>query len=283
MRLSRTATYTLAGTLAVSLSASIALRAQGRGGGAPAGPTLVPMTAASLLAQPQLYIGQTVAVTAAMERTLTKTTFTVDQDSTKALPKDLLIIAPTLVSAAGANTYVTIVGEAIKFDPALVATKLKGYTLDLPADMIEKYRGQPAVLATSVVDAALTDLAKPKPVPLTPAEEAFDKVMKQVSPAFAALRQAADGSDAAAAKTRTTELAKLFADTQAFFKTRNNADAIGWAGDAAKAVTTIEAAVTAGKWDDAKAGATALNGVCGQCHTAYRERADDGTFRVKRQ
>ena len=44
---------------------------------------------------------------------------------------------------------------------------------------------------------------------------------------------------------------------------------------------TIDEAAAAGKWDDAKASATSLNGLCGTCHAAHREREDDGTFRVK--
>lgn len=263
------------------LTSTMALRAQGRGGGAAAGPALVPLTAASLEMHPELYIGQTVAMTATVEKNISGTAFTVDQDKTKSTPKDVLVIAPNLQGALDVNTYVTVIGEAIKFDPATVAAKLKGYTLNLPADVLEKYKGQPAILATSVINAANADVAKKVPPPMTPAEVEFQKVMKEVSPTFTALRQAADAANAADAKAKTTILKKNFADAQAFFKARNTADATGWAADAAKLVADMETASAAGKWDAVKASATTLNTLCGTCHTAHRERLDDGTFRVK--
>ena len=263
------------------LTSTMALRAQqGRGGGAPAGPVLVPLTASSLEAHPELYVGQTVAVTATVEKNISATAFTVDQDKTKSL-KDVLVIAPSMTGTLDLNTYVTVIGEAIKFDPATVAAKLKGYTLTLSPELVEQYRGKPAILATSVLNAAMTDLAKKIVPPPTPAEVEFSKVMKQVGPAFTVLRQSADASDAAAVKAKTADLKKFFADTQAFFKTRGTVDATGWAGDAAKLVTDIETAGATGKWDAAKASATTLNTLCGTCHTAHRERLDDGTFRVK--
>jgi len=262
------------------LTSTMALRAQGRGGGAPAGPVLVPLTAASLESHPDLYIGQTVAVTATVEKNLNGTAFTVDQDKTKST-KDVLVIAPNMTGTLDLNSYVTVIGEAVMFDPATVATKLKGYTLSLAPDVIEKYRGKAAILATSVINAAMADVAKKVPPPMSPAEVEFSKVMKQVSPTFTALRQATEGSDAAAVKAKTADLKKFFADTQAFFKTRGTADATGWAGDAAKLVADIETAGATGTWDAAKASATTLNTLCGTCHTAHRERLDDGTFRVK--
>lgn len=271
---------------AVVLTSTMILRAQGRGGGAPAGPALVPMAASSLSLHPELYLGQTVAVTANVEKSLTATTFTVDQGKARtvlatAQPKPVLVIAQNLNAAVPVGSYVTVVGKAVKFDPATIGNEIKGYKLDLPADVAEKYKGQPVLIATSVLNASMTDLAKKAIPPMTPAELEFQKVMKGVSPAFTAIRQSADASDKAATTAKTAELRKYFADTEAFFKTRNAADAVGWAAEAQKLVTTMEADATAGKWDAVKAGATAVNGLCQSCHTARRERLDDGTFRVK--
>ena len=52
-------------------------------------------------------------------------------------------------------------------------------------------------------------------------------------------------------------------------------------GDAQKLADTVGMAASAWEWDDAKTAATTLNGLCGQCHTARRERMDDGTYRIK--
>jgi mono/diheme cytochrome c family protein len=44
---------------------------------------------------------------------------------------------------------------------------------------------------------------------------------------------------------------------------------------------TIDTAAAAAKWDDVKASAGTLGQKCAACHGAYRERFDDGSFRIK--
>ena len=249
---------------------------QAAGGGA----APVPVAASSFMLHPELYVGQQVSLLGTVEKAVTKTTFTMAQGKTP-MKQDLLVIAPNLQSAPDASAYVTVVGDAIKFDPAEVARRLRGYTLDLPADLVEKYKGQPVVLATAVINAANTDIAKKPIAPPTPDEVAVDNVMKQVSPAFTALRASLDSSTTTTALERAKELKGYFGEVQAVFTKRGLADAIGWAGDAQKLADTVGMAASAGKWDDAKTAATTLNGLCGQCHTARRERMDDGTFRIK--
>ena len=240
----------------------------------------MPVSASSLILHPELYIGQQVSLLGTVEKTITKTTFTMAQGKTP-MKQDLLVIAPNLQSAPDASAYVTVVGDAIKFDPAEVTRRLRGYTLDLPPDLVEKYKGQPVVLATAVINAANTDIAKKPIVPPAADEVALDNIMKQVSPGFTALRASLDSSTTTTALEKAKELKGYFGDVQATFTKRNLADAAGWAGDAQKLADTIGMAASAGKWDDAKTAATTLNGLCGQCHTARRERMDDGTYRIK--
>jgi hypothetical protein len=265
----------------LSLVTSVAVRAQRGGGAAPAAKPLVPVAASSLLQHPELYVGQTVSVTGVAERSITPTTFSIDQGKSQQSPGEILVVAPTLIGRVPLQAYVTVVGDAVKFDPADVARRFKGYTLDLPADEIEKYRGRPALFATSVIDPTMTDIAKPVVPPPTPAENTFDGVMKQVSPTFTALRAAVDASSADQVRQRAVELSKFFGDTQAFFTARGTADATTWATDAGKLVHAIDQAAAAAKWDDAKASAASLNTICASCHAAHREREDDGTYRVK--
>jgi cytochrome c556 len=115
---------------------------------------------------------------------------------------------------------------------------------------------------------------------MTAEEEAFSKVMKQVAPAFAALRAGIDATNVENATKNTAVLKQAFTDTEAFFKPKKP-DATAWAADARKHVESIQAAVAAGKWDEAKATAGTLQQACGQCHGQYRERFDDGSFRYK--
>ena len=265
----------------VGLATTVAVRAQRGAGAGPAAKPLIPVAASSLLLHPESYVGQTVSATGVAEQTLTPTIFLIDQGKSQQKPGTVLVIAPTLTGKLPLQAYVTVVGDAVKFDPDAVARRFKAYTLDLPADQIEKYRGQPAILATAVIDAGMTDLAKVVVPPPPPAEVALDGTMKQVSPAFTALRAAIDASSADQVRQRAVELAKCFGDTQAFFTTRGTPDAITFATDAGKLVHAIDQAASTAKWDDAKASAASLNTICGSCHTAHRDRLDDGTYRVK--
>lgn len=258
------------------LAATIAARAQR--GSAPGGPTLVPVTAASVALNPDPFYGETVSMTATVEQILTKTAFSVDQDKTRSTGKEVLVIAPALSADVPVNVYVSVVGELIKFDPAEVAKKVKNYTLDLPADAIEKFRGRPALIATSVITPDLTDLTRR---PMNADEIALSKIMKQVQPNSGALRTAVAASNLDQTKQNTAALRKNFSDVQAFFKGRGTADATGWAGDALKLVDATETAAVSGKWDDAKTSSTNLTQLCTTCHTAHRDLQPDGTSRIK--
>jgi hypothetical protein len=269
-------TPALLGTSVVLLITTVAVRAQQA---TPA--TLVPVTAASLAAQPDRYLGMVVAVYATVDRPLGATTFSIDQDPKGSSMNDVLVIAPNLTAHAKMGDYVTVVGEVMKFDPAALKTKAPRYTLDLPAGGELRYTGKVMVLATSVVDATMTDLAKFTPPPLTPEETAFDAVMKQVNPTFGDLRKALEASDAAMAKTHGDKLRSLFADTGAFFAKRSVADAQGWAKEAVTLVETVNKSAADNDWATARDAASRIQPLCSSCHNAHRERLEDGSYRVK--
>ncbi|HET9369906.1 MAG TPA: hypothetical protein VFO19_06650 [Vicinamibacterales bacterium] len=249
----------------------------------PAGPParMIPTAASSILLNPDALYGANVSLIASVETVLSKTAFSVDQDPANATGKDLLILAPSLQQAPDANAQITVIGEVFKFAPEEVAKRAKGYTLDLPADQVEKFLGKPAVLATSVISPKLVDLAKRLPPPMTPDEIALDKAMKSVSASFNAARPALEASNAADAKTSLAGVKAGLAEAQAFFKKNKVTDAIGWADEATKLVETIEGAVATGNWDAARSNVPTLQQKCTQCHTARRERFDDGTYRFK--
>ena len=188
---------------------------------------------------------------------------------------------PTLNGPVDPNAYVTVLGELVRFDPAEIARKAKGYTLDLAPDVVAKYTGRPAVVATAVINTAMVDLAKRLPPPMTTEETAYSTMMKKVGPAFAALRTAATASNAETTAQNAAILKQAFTETEAFWKTKGKADAIGWAHDARTQAESIEKDVAAAKWDAVKATAGTLGQACQTCHTAYRERFDDGTYRIK--
>jgi cytochrome c556 len=172
-----------------------------------------------------------------------------------------------------------VIGPVMKFDPN--DAKIKERLTGLAPDVISKYTGKPVILATSVINNAMNDVARRLPPPMTPEEEAFQKVMQKVGAANGAFRTIIEKSDAAGGKEQAAALKAAFIATEAFFKPYGKADAIGWSQDARKAAEAIELSVAAGKWDEVKATAGNLGKMCATCHTAYRERYDDGSFRAK--
>jgi cytochrome c556 len=258
---------------------------QGGGQAPPAANTppkpLVPVAASSVAANPDPYIGEYVTMTGAVEALLTKTSFSVDQDKTKSTGKEVLVLAPTLQKQADQNGYVTVIGQLIKFDEKEVAAKLKDYQIDLsPAD-IEKFKGKPVVLATAVINTAGIDIAK-KPIPPMSADDlALQKIMTKLPTAQAAVRKSLDSKDAAGAKEQATLLKDSFTQIEAFFKTKNNQEAMKWAGEGKGHAESILVNLGMSNIEAAKTSITPLGGTCGSCHGKYRERMEDGTFRIK--
>jgi hypothetical protein len=242
---------------------------------------LVPVAASSVAANPDPYVNEYVTMTGAVEANLSKTSFSVDQDKTKSTGKDVLVLAPTLQKQADANGYVTVIGQLIKFDEKEIATRLKGYQLDLsPADLA-KFKGKPVVLATAVINTAGIDIAK-KPIPAMNADElALQKIMTRLPPAQAALRKALDGGSADLTKEQATILKTSFTEIEAFFKSKNNEEATKWAADGKRHADSILMNVANANFDAAKTSVTPLGATCASCHGKYRERMEDGTFRLK--
>jgi len=278
-------------SLALTIVCSAALGAQqagGRGAEAPAAPAkpLIPVATNTVATHPETYYGERVTMTASVQSVLSKSAFSVAQKSfgdaakTKTNP-DVLILAPKLQSPVSPNAYLTVFGEVVKFDPEEVAKKAKDYKLDLPADVIEKYRGKPALIATAVINESFLDLTWRMPPPAMPDEEALDKLMKKVQPAFGALRGSIDASNVDVTKQNAAILKQAFTETEAIWKNRGKAEPMQWAAEARKNAEAIETAASTGKWDAAKTAAGPLGQSCGQCHTAYRERFDDGSYRIK--
>jgi hypothetical protein len=243
---------------------------------------IVPLAASTLIATPDPYIGETVSLACVVDRNLSRTVFSVDQDRTKSAGKDVLVVAPGLQRGVEINTYVTIIGEVVRFDLEALGSKLKEYTLDLAPEVASMYVGKPAIIATNVIDAAGNDVARRLPPPMTPEEEAYQKLMKQVASSHAALRKAVDASDGKLAAEHSATLAKTFIDVESFWRRRRRNDASDWAQDARKASEEVARSVSAVRWDSVKSHAATLGKACPACHGVYRERFDDGSFRIKK-
>jgi cytochrome c556 len=113
------------------------------------------------------------------------------------------------------------------------------------------------------------------------ADEDLDKMMKEIGGAVGALRKAVDGQNAEIAKTNAARMGTLFADVQAFWKSRNVADAANTAGEAMKHAKAVEAAVDGKDFTKAAENTKMLQGACASCHKQYRDKDADGNYRIK--
>jgi len=241
---------------------------------------IVPVAASSVAAKPDQWVGEYVAMTGIVDASLGTLAFTVDQDKSKS-GSDVLVLAQRMSDPVAVNTYVTVIGLLMKYDPAEVAAKSKAHAGELPADTVAKYKGKPVVLATSVVNDRMLDLARFIPPPMTPDEEALQKAMRGLPAASGEMRKGADGSNVDMATKNIASLTAAFTEAETFMKKRGKLDAVKWAADARANVLAVEKAAKSGQWDAAKTAAAAVGGSCGTCHTPYRERLEDGSFRFK--
>jgi hypothetical protein len=245
-----------------------------------------PVATNTIVQAPDGYYGKLVTVSAGVERVLSKTAFVVDQRKAVGLTgvkpsgRPLLVIAPYLNAPLDPKHYLIVRGQVVRFEPAAIAQVAPGYTLDLPADAGSKFQGQPVLVATAVLDSTYTDLAKRPIPPPTALDVSLSEAMKAINPAFTAIRAAAQESKGDVVAVNAAKLKLAFAEAAAIFDASKN-PAAARARDGITHTTAIERAVVAGDWEGAKGSAALLNQLCQNCHAAYRERQDDGTFRLK--
>jgi cytochrome c556 len=243
--------------LVVLCAASLAV-AHGRQGAPPPAPKpLVPAAASSIAASPEAFYGQIVSVTASVDQVLSPTSFTVDQDPKRPGAAGIVVLADVLNEPLTVNAYVTVIGEVVR------------------------HQGRPAIRAASVITSAMIDIAKRPPPPMTADEERFDALMKRIGPAFTAVRQSVTAASGGTAAGDAAALSAAFREVETFWQGRDSEDARRWAAEARAQAASLEQAVATGRWDDATAAAGALQQACSACHRAYRQRLDDGSYRIR--
>jgi hypothetical protein len=118
-------------------------------------------------------------------------------------------------------------------------------------------------------------LAAASTLPAQVDEAKYRELMKQIGPATGGLNKKIAAKDAGAAED-AKKLNALFGEVQSFWKARNAADAVKFAGDAAAGFTAVEHLLHEGKWEEAAAETKKTSANCGGCHTAHREKTADG-------
>jgi cytochrome c556 len=112
-------------------------------------------------------------------------------------------------------------------------------------------------------------------------EADYDALMKRVGPAFGGLRKSIEATAMEPAAEQAAVLRQAFTEAEAFWKARAKGDAVEWAAGARKTVEATDEQVKAGNWEAAGKTAGELQSYCQQCHGAYREKAEDGSWRIK--
>lgn len=245
-----------------------------------------PVATNTIVDAPETYLGKLVTVTAGIERMTSKTSFVMDQqrvsgaNEVKTIGKPLLVIAPYLTTSLEQKKYFLVRGQVVTLAPGALSRIAPDYVLDLPDEVSAKYMGKPVLVASSVLNSTYAELGRKPIPPPTPADVALTTAMKTISPAFTALRAAAQDANTDVVKANVAALVPAFAKTESVLAELRHAGAAR-AREAAAQVASIDNALSAGKWDEVTSSANALNQTCQNCHTAYRERQDDGTYRIK--
>ena len=110
--------------------------------------------------------------------------------------------------------------------------------------------------------------------------EEFEKLMKSIQAANGKLQKTV-ATDLPGAATLAVELKTAFEQVEQFWVKNNVADAQTFAKNTQQAADEVQAAAKAGNKEDAVAAAKRIGSGCMACHNAHRERAADGTYKIK--
>ena len=218
---------------------------------------------------------ETVAVTAAAGGMVSPVAFVLKREN--ASDPETVVVAPALPQPIDPNRLVTVFGKSAPFGSDVESGALARLSPDLAA----KYRGQPSVMATAVLGETMIDLTKPLPPPATAEEEALDVLMKRISPAFAALRQALAAQNADTVRQHAGILAEEFTKVEAFWEAKSKSDAAKWARTARLEAEVIVRDAASNTSAPATEAMRTLGQQCQSCHAMYREQFANGAFRIK--
>lgn len=105
--------------------------------------------------------------------------------------------------------------------------------------------------------------------------------MKSNNADVASLRKdlMAKSGDAAAADAK--KLQATLTEVQGYWQKKNVSDATQFATDAANGFKEVGDLAAAGKFDEASTALMKTQANCGGCHMAHREKAADGSWKIK--
>ncbi len=107
------------------------------------------------------------------------------------------------------------------------------------------------------------------------------EIMRDIASARQALEASIGGSDTARAAMEAEKLEGLFREAIPIYEQMNLEAAVTIASRAAAAAAEALAAANANNLDAAGTAHGSVQKACGNCHSQFREKAPDGSFRFK--
>jgi hypothetical protein len=105
--------------------------------------------------------------------------------------------------------------------------------------------------------------------------------MKSNAATAADLNKNLTAKDGAAAHTDVRKLQENLAMVMAYWQSRNINDGVRFALDATYGLAQVDVLNSQGKFDEAAAALKTAQASCGNCHMAHRDKASDGSFKIK--
>jgi hypothetical protein len=115
------------------------------------------------------------------------------------------------------------------------------------------------------------------------AQRSHPDIMRDIAGSRRALQESIEGGDGSAAATEAQRLEGLFREAIPIYEQMNLEPAVMIATKAAAAAAEAAAAANANNLEAAGTAHGSVQKACGGCHSQFREKAPDGSFRFKAQ
>jgi hypothetical protein len=112
-------------------------------------------------------------------------------------------------------------------------------------------------------------------------EADYQKWMKTVGATSGSLRKNLDAKNGEAASADAKKLQEVFEQVHDFWHKKGIDDAMKLAMEARDGFRQVAEQASGGKFDDASATLKKAMTTCAGCHTAHREKAADGSWKMK--
>lgn len=111
-------------------------------------------------------------------------------------------------------------------------------------------------------------------------EKQFAEHMKTIQKNMGEVKKGLEGN-AADAVAPAQAIAKAFKASNGYWKANKVTDAMDWTKEASSNAELIAKSAKKGDVEAAKAAFGKVGGSCKTCHTAHREKAADGSYKIK--